>query len=108
MASVMAVRFPQAADLRWRVAAALCVVNMAFAWRFLHESRDMKEAAEAKANPAPRSRSRDAIVHVVTHSGEPASRLIWIYAIAMGAFQGVTSMLALSTVALTSALLLVT
>jgi multidrug resistance protein len=76
-------------------AAALCVVNMAFAWRFLTESRDMKEAAEAKANPAPRGRSRDAIVHVVTHSAEPASRLIWIYAIAMGAFQGVTSMLAL-------------
>jgi len=32
---------------------------------------------------------------VVTHSSEPAARLIWIYAIAMGAFQGVTSMLAL-------------
>ena len=76
-------------------AAALCVVNMAFASRFLTESRDMTEAAEAKANPAPRARSRDAIVHVVTHSAEPASRLIWIYAIAMGAFQGVTSMLAL-------------
>jgi multidrug resistance protein len=76
-------------------AAALCLLNIAFAWRYLDESRDMAEAAEAKANPAPRSRSRDAIAHVVTHSGEPASRLIWIYAIAMGAFQGVTSMLAL-------------
>ena len=76
-------------------AAALCLVNMAFAARYLTESRDMKEAAEAKANPAPRGRSREAILHVVTHSAEPASRLIWIYAIAMGAFQGVTSMLAL-------------
>ena len=76
-------------------AAGLCVVNMAFAWRFLDESRDMTEAAEAKANPAPRGRSRDAIAHVITHSADPASRLIWIYAIAMGAFQGVTSMLAL-------------
>jgi MFS family permease len=76
-------------------AAALCVVNMAFAWRFLHESRDMDEAAEAKSSTAPRMRSRDAVLHVVTHSDEPASRLIWIYAIAMGAFQGVTSMLAL-------------
>jgi multidrug resistance protein len=76
-------------------AAALCVVNIAFAWRYLDESRDMAEAAEAKANPAPRGRSRDAIAHVVTHSAEPASRLIWIYAIAMGAFQGITSMLAL-------------
>jgi nitrate/nitrite transporter NarK len=31
----------------------------------------------------------------VSHSAAPASRLIWIYAIAIGAFQGVTSMLAL-------------
>jgi MFS family permease len=77
------------------LAAALCLINIVFAWRFLHESRDMTEAAEAKANTAPRSRSRDAVVHVITHSDEPASRLIWIYAIAMGAFQGVTSMLGL-------------
>ncbi|MDB4885835.1 MAG: multidrug resistance protein [Gemmatimonadetes bacterium] len=77
------------------LAAGLCVLNMAFAWRFLHESRDMREAAASKADTGPRPRSRDAIVHVVSHSHEPASRLIWIYAIAMGAFQGVTSMLAL-------------
>lgn len=77
------------------LAAALCLINIVFAWRFLHESRDMTEAAEAKASTAPRARSRDAVVHVVTHSHEPASRLIWIYAIAMGAFQGVTSMLGL-------------
>jgi MFS family permease len=76
-------------------AAALCVINMAFAWRFLTESRDMSEAAESKADTTQRARSRDAVLHVITHSDEPASRLIWIYAIAMGAFQGVTSMLAL-------------
>jgi MFS family permease len=76
-------------------AATLCVVNIAFAWRFLHESRDMKEAAESKADTTKRARSRDAIKHVVSHSSDPASRLIWIYAIAIGAFQGVTGMLAL-------------
>jgi MFS family permease len=76
-------------------AAALCVINIVFAWRFLDESRDMKEAAISKAQSGSRPRSRDAILHVVTHSEEPASRLIWIYAIALGAFQGVTSMLAL-------------
>jgi len=76
-------------------AAALCVVNIVFAWRFLRESRDMSEAAEAKAAGSPRLRSREAIAHVVSHSAAPASRLIWIYAIAIGAFQGVTSMLAL-------------
>jgi MFS family permease len=35
------------------------------------------------------------VLRVLEHSGEPASRLIWIYAIAMGAFQGVTAVLAL-------------
>jgi predicted MFS family arabinose efflux permease len=31
------------------VAAALCTLNMVFAWRYLNESRDMTEAAESKA-----------------------------------------------------------
>jgi hypothetical protein len=35
------------------------------------------------------------VYRVVTHSGEPAPRLIWIYAIAIGAQQGVTAILAL-------------
>ncbi len=73
-------------------AAALCVINIAFAWYFLSESRDM---VEARATGRTRSRSRDALSHVVTHSSEPASRLIWIYAIAMGAFQGAMTILAL-------------
>jgi len=77
------------------VAAALCTLNMVFAWRYLNESRDMTEAAESKAAGPQRGRSRDAIARVVSHSAAPASRLIWIYAIAIGAFQGVTSMLAL-------------
>jgi MFS family permease len=73
-------------------AAALCIVNITFAWHFLSESRDM---GEARAVGRIRPRSRDALMHVLTHSSEPASRLIWIYAIAMGAFQGVTTILAL-------------
>jgi MFS family permease len=76
-------------------AAGLCLLNMAFAWKYLNESRDMTEAAESKADTTKRARSRDAIVHVISHSSAPASRLIWIYAIALGAFQGVMSMLAL-------------
>lgn len=74
------------------MAAALCVVNIAFAWRYLSESRDLNEA---RANPPKPGRSLDAVVQVVTHSSEPASRLIWIYAIAIGAFQGITAILAL-------------
>jgi MFS family permease len=74
------------------IAASLCLINMIFAWRFLTESRDASE--HALAGPAPR-KSREALWHVMTHSSEPASRLIWIYAIAIGAFQGSFSVLAL-------------
>ena len=74
------------------VAAALCVLNITFAWRFLTESRDL---ADGNGRPQAKGRSRQALVHVITHSGEPASRLIWIYALGMGAFQGVTAILAL-------------
>ncbi len=75
------------------LAASLCLVNIAFAWRFLKESRDMVDAATAETKPRPKLLAT--VTKVVTHSSEPSSRLIWIYAIAMGAFQGVTSMLAL-------------
>ncbi len=73
-------------------AAALCLANILFASRYLHESRDM---VEARARPHAKGRSREAMLRVITHSGEPASRLIWIYALGMGAFQGVTAILAL-------------
>jgi len=71
-------------------AAMLCGINIFFAWRFLRESRDMTEAHEKK----PRA-SRTAITNVLTHPSEPAPRLIWIYAIAMGAFSGLMAILAL-------------
>lgn len=71
-------------------AATLCLVNIFFAWRFLRESRDMTEAHHDK----PRA-SRTVIAYVITHPGEPAPRLIWIYAIAMGAFSGLMGILAL-------------
>jgi multidrug resistance protein len=74
------------------IASGLCVINMGFAWKFLVESRDMAEARATKHRPG---RSRDAILRVITHSDEPAARLIWIYAIAMGAFSGVNAVLAL-------------
>jgi MFS family permease len=73
-------------------AAGLCVLNIAFAWHFLTESRDMSEAKTAATS---RARSFEALTRVVTHSSEPASRLIWIYAIAIGAFRGVNAVLAL-------------
>ena len=74
------------------LAAVLCVVNIGFASKYLTEARK-STAAERKAAP-PRS-SREAVWRVVTHPDEPASRLIMIYAISIGAFQGTTAVLAL-------------
>src|SRR6185503_321532 len=74
------------------MAAALCLLNMAFAARYLTESRVVSEPSTT--GEAPRT-SRQAIWRVISHSSEPASRLIWIYAIAIGAFQGSFSVLAL-------------
>ena len=73
-------------------AAALCLINMAFAWKYLHESRDMVAARSSLRKPGA---SRAALARVLTHAGEPGPRLIWIYAIAMGAFSGTTAILAL-------------
>jgi Nitrate/nitrite transporter len=73
-------------------AAVLCVLNIGFAFKFLVESRDM---TEARATKHRKGRSKEALVHVLTHSSEPAPRLIWIYAIAIGAFQGMNAILAL-------------
>jgi MFS family permease len=75
------------------IAAVLCVVNMAFAWRFLRESN--VGAAANRAAPRRAGASRAAVARVVTHPAEPATRLIWIYAIAIGAQQGITTILAL-------------
>ena len=74
------------------VAAALCLINMVFAWKYLQESRDMEDARTAKRK---RGASRAAIARVVTHAKEAGPRLIWIYAITMGAFSAVTAILPL-------------
>jgi MFS family permease len=74
------------------MAAGLCLLNMIFVARYLKESRDFSE--QAQAGEIRRSSSQ-AIWRVVSHAREPASRLIWIYAIAIGAFQGSFSVLAL-------------
>jgi MFS family permease len=74
------------------MAAALCLLNIAFAARYLNESR---EPGEQSPTGEVRRTSRQVIWRVISHSSEPASRLIWIYAIAIGAFQGSFSVLAL-------------
>ena len=75
------------------LAATLCLLNMLFAYIYLRESRVVTEATAAQAR-AP-GRSWGAVAGVLTHPREPASRLIWIYAIGIGAFMGTNAILAL-------------
>jgi multidrug resistance protein len=78
------------------MAAALCLVNMAFAWKYLTEIRKPNITTEQQTGvKAVRRSSRETVWRVVAHPAEPASRLILIYALAIGAFQGTTAVLAL-------------
>jgi len=74
------------------MAAALCLLNILFVARYLKESRDFSDQPQAGEI---RPTSSQAIWRVISHAREPSSRLIWIYAIAIGAFQGSFSVLAL-------------
>ena len=74
------------------MAAALCFLTIVFAARYLTESRNERDH-EPTGEP-PRT-SRQAVWRVISHSSEPSSRLILIYAIAIGAFQGSFAVLAL-------------
>jgi len=73
--------------------AALCILVSVFAWRFLRESRQATPSSEVAA--VSKRTGLGAIRGVIAHPKSPASRLIWIYAIAIGAFYGTTPMLPL-------------
>src|SRR5438128_8253259 len=62
------------------MAAGLCLLNMIFVWRYLAESRDLSEQLQPGEK---RQTSSQAILRVISHSSEPASRLILIYAISI-------------------------
>jgi MFS family permease len=70
------------------VAAGLCLLNVVFAWRVLPESMPKRELA-------PRTGIRTAVLRVIRHPGAPQPRLIWIYAVGMGAFASLSAVLAL-------------
>jgi MFS family permease len=72
------------------LAAVICLVNMYFAWRYLRESRVVTPRARTDASSSFR-----VIWRVIRHSDQPASRLILIYAIGLGAFYGITPVLVL-------------
>ena len=75
------------------IAAALCLINIIFAARYLTESRPTHELSTESNEPT--RKSRQAISRVISQPSEPSSRLIWIYAISIGAFQGTFAVLAL-------------
>lgn len=67
-------------------AAILASTTAAFALRYLPESKGTRPSGTFAASA--RLSGRDALRGVAYRWGEPASRLIWIYAIAIGAFYG--------------------
>lgn len=69
------------------IAAGLCFLNVIFAWRYLPESRPKIGQ--------PKRHIREALWHVLRHPLAPQPRLIWIYAIGMGAFTAMSSVVAL-------------
>jgi MFS family permease len=68
-------------------AAALALLVAGFAARFLIEPRQLGMSA-SHAIPQSTTSPRQAIGRVLSHWREPASRLIWIYTIGIGAFYG--------------------
>jgi len=72
------------------VAAALCLCNVAFAWKWLPESRVLAAhatSASGRQVPPPEPRPvLHAMWDVIRHPGRPAARVIWIYAVAMLAY----------------------
>jgi len=70
------------------LAAGVCLLNIGFAWRFLPETWGGR-------THAPHQSIRAAVWHVLTHPTARMPRLIWIYAVGMGAFSSLSSVLAL-------------
>jgi len=73
------------------IAALLCMVNIWFATRFLTERQSARAREKSKTARSPMT----VVLRVFEHPGEPASRLIWMYAICMGAFYGINPVLSL-------------
>jgi multidrug resistance protein len=79
------------------VAAALVLVNVVFAWKWLPESRVAHpRTPSGRFVPVPGVRSvRQALWEIVEHPGRPAHRVIWIYVVGMLALNVVIGVLAL-------------
>jgi multidrug resistance protein len=73
------------------IAAALCLTNVFFAWKWLPESYSRREATSGTV--------RKPVWHAASvalrHPGTPIGRLLWIYGVGMLAFASMTSVMAL-------------
>lgn len=84
-----AAHFGQAAP--GMLAAALCLINVFFAWRWLPESYQKRTGEAARARRPPWHPAWLAL----RHPGTAIGRLLWIYGVGMLAFASMTSVLAL-------------
>jgi multidrug resistance protein len=75
------------------VAAALCLLNFAFAWRWLPESK--RQGAPEAGPPVAKARVWRRLWEVVREPASPVGSLIWIYAIGMMAFMAMNAVLGL-------------
>jgi MFS family permease len=75
-------------------ATVFCLMSGVFAFRFLREA-DAEVAHDRRKRQRVSGAEGRAVLRVVTHTREPASRLIWIYAVAIGGFYGTAPLLAL-------------
>jgi MFS family permease len=66
-------------------AAGIALLVALFAWAYLTESHRLSTSG---GRPGAPTTGRAAIAHVLSHWHDPASRLIWIYAVGIGAFYG--------------------
>ena len=76
-------------------AAGFCVLSSLFAWKYLRESVGMRTTTETALPVKSLGTEGSALVRVITHPGDPAPRLIWIYTIAIGGFYGTAPLLSL-------------
>jgi len=79
------------------IAAALCFLNVFFAWRWLPETSPARRADSAdRPAGAPARRSiRHFMWEVLTHPTGAVPRLVWIYAVGMLGLMSMTGVLAL-------------
>ena len=84
-------------------AAALVLLNMAFAWRWLPESRVVTRATSVAGDASRASGSFKVVVgnvarplwHVIRHPASPVSEVIWVYGIGMLALNALIAVLSL-------------